>query len=95
MRDYQCVGVSTKDGETVTITDCARAGTWTYDLNKKRMRHNLTGKCLTVSTKTEQNTFVQRAVVSKCMPAGDEFQEWTFKQFDKKGISYNKLYANK
>ena len=94
MRDYQCVGVSTDDGETVTVTDCARSGTWTYDPNKKRMRHNLTGKCLTVKAKTEGNAFIQRAVVSKCLQTGEEDQEWDFKQFNKRGIPY-KLYANK
>ena len=95
LRDYQCVGVSTEDGESVTITDCARSGTWSYDPKKKRLRHNLTGKCLTVATRTENNAFVQRAVVAKCIQAGDEDQEWVIKQYDKKGIPYNKLYANK
>ena len=79
----------------MTITDCGRSGTWTYDQNKKRMRHNLTGKCLTVSMKTENNAFIQRAVVLKCQQAGDEHQEWVIKQYNKKGIPYSKLYSNK
>ena len=95
LRDYQCVGVSTEDGETVIITDCARSGTWIYDPNKKRMRHNLTGKCLAVATITENNAFVQKAIVSKCQQVPEEDQEWIIKQYNKKGIPYKKLYANK
>ena len=95
LRDYQCVGVSTEDGDTVTITDCARSGTWTYDQRKNRLRHNLTGKCLTVATRTENNAFTQRAVVSECRQTADEDQEWVIKQYNKKGIPYNKLYVNK
>ena len=59
------------------------------------MRHNLTGKCLTVATKTENNAFIQRAVVIKCQQVGEEDQEWVVKQYNKKGITYNKLYSNK
>jgi hypothetical protein len=55
----------------------------------------LTGKCLTVATTTVQNAFIQNAVVSKCQKTVDEDQEWIIKQYDKKGIPYNKLYVNK
>ena len=48
-----------------------------------------------MATRTENNAFVQRAVVAKCQQVGDEDQEWVFKQYDKKGIPYKKLYANK
>ena len=62
MRDYLCIGVLKSDGATVAVMDCAHAGTWTYSPDKKRMRHNVSGKCLALDG--DDGGF--RALVKKC-----------------------------
>ena len=71
--------------------DCGHSGTWTYNQQKKRLRHNLTGKCLAVSTSQNQ----PKAVVKKCSQAEDEEQEWIVKQYNRRGLKYSKLLDDK
>ena len=87
MRDYLCVGVLKADGVSVSVMDCAHAGTWTYSPDKRRLRHNVSGKCLAV---TEDGTGGFRAEVRRCAD-GDENQEWIINQYNRRGLKYTDL----
>ena len=87
MRDYLCVGVLKSDGVSVAVMDCAHAGTWTYSPDKRRLRHNVSGKCLAV---IDDGGGPHRAEVRRCA-AEDENQEWTINQYNRRGLKYTDL----
>ena len=86
MRDYLCVGVLKSDGVSVGVMDCAHAGTWTYSPDKRRLRHNVSGKCLAVV----HGDGAFSAQVKKCSNS-DENQEWVINQYNRRGFKYPDL----
>jgi len=86
MRDYLCVGVLKSDGVSVGVMDCAHAGTWTYSPDKRRLRHNVSGKCLAVV----DGNGAYSAQVKKCSNS-DENQEWVINQYNRRGFKYPDL----
>lgn len=86
-----CIGVSPSDKSTATVTHCGRAGSWTYDLAAKRLRHSsANGKCLSVQRISQGQNVVNRAQLVSCDPNNSD-QEWTFTRYKKTGLKYTDL----
>lgn len=91
LRDYMCIGISTNDHKSATVTHCGRAGSWTYDPVAKRLRHGSANeKCLAVQRVEEGSNVVSRAQLVPCDPNSTD-QEWTFTRYKKTGLKYTEL----
>jgi len=91
LRDYLCVGVLGDGSWRVGVMDCKDSGSWNYNQQTKRLRHNESGKCLSVSGSDGGGG---EAKVGKCS-ANDDNQVWEMSHYNRKGLKYKDLLTDR